>query len=95
MVISLVLLVSGFDFQRFLVFRGVYLESWLHTRFLHEEMDVIAFFEYYAGSGTSLLGKALETNQGAQNQQKTTGRRGLGNLLERLCNLRSSIKTTA
>ena len=36
-------------------------------------------FEYYAGSGTSFLDQALETSQGSQAQQKTPGRRGLGN----------------
>jgi hypothetical protein len=35
--------------------------------------------ECYAGSGTSVLGKALETSQGTQAQQKTASRRGLGN----------------
>src|ERR1035437_1445413 len=36
-------------------------------------------FECYAGSGTSILGKALETSQGTQAKQKTASRRGLGN----------------
>ena len=35
--------------------------------------------ECYAGSGTSLFGKALETSQGTQAKQKTAGRRRLGN----------------
>ena len=36
-------------------------------------------FECYAGSGTPLLGKALETSQGAQAKQETAGSRRLGN----------------
>jgi hypothetical protein len=36
-------------------------------------------FESYVGSGTPVLGKALDKNQGAQAQQKTASRRGLGN----------------
>jgi hypothetical protein len=45
-----------------------------------EVVAVLLHFECHAGlSGTSLLVKALDTNQGTQAQQKTGGRRRLGN----------------
>jgi hypothetical protein len=63
---------------------GSLFESWLHTRFLRQEncnniQWLLLHIEYYAGSGASLLGKASETSQGTQAQQKTAGRRRLGN----------------
>jgi hypothetical protein len=45
-----------------------------------EVVAVLLHFERHAGlSGTSLLVKALDTNQGTQAQQETASRRGLGN----------------
>jgi hypothetical protein len=42
-------------------------------------LHFLLHIECYARSGTSVLSKALETSQGTQAQQKTAGRRGLGN----------------
>src|ERR1039457_5612736 len=42
-------------------------------------LHFLLHIECYAGSGTSILGKALETSQGTQAKQKTAGRRRLGN----------------
>jgi hypothetical protein len=51
-----------------------------HNPFLHAIAILLFIFECHAGSSrTSVLGKALETSQDAQAEQKTAGSRGFGN----------------